>query len=155
MKNKLIVKFGVLVGVLVLLLIGFKYSDSLFQTDGGKVSEKKFEQMKDKDMEIIDTGVFIDEKLEKWYLENRKEKGEVVYEDKDHTYILVSLGKVKDPSTLLLLKGVKEQRGKLLVAYEPFDQAGDTSVDFPDDVRSSLIRVEGNYNNIQVVDVEE
>lgn len=118
------------------------------------MTQKEFEKLDDKEIEIIDTSLFIDEELEEWYFEHRKERGEYTYHDDGHTYILVSLGHVEDENTFLLIHGVKEKNGKLIIGYDNLILNDPPEIDFEDDIRSTLIRVEGEYKSVKAVKVE-
>jgi hypothetical protein len=119
------------------------------------MTESEFSKLKDKKMEVVDTKVFLDKDLEKWYFKNRQKKGVYVYPDGDDTYILVSLGRVKDKKTLLMVNGVKESHGKLLIGYDSLVMKNAPSIKFEDDIRSTLIRVQGKYDTVKVIDVKE
>lgn len=119
------------------------------------MTESEFNKLKDKEMEIMDTKVFLDEDLEKWYFEKRQQKGEYVYPDGDNTYILVSLGPVKNEKTFLMVNGVKERNGKLIIGYDTLVLKNPPSIKFEDDIRSALIRVKGKYDSVTFVAVKD
>lgn len=153
LKNKKIYLWiTVIVGV---LLIGAGIWIYQSKPMNGTMTEHEFNQLKDKEMEIVDTSVFLDEELEKWYYENRQVAGEYTYVNGDSTYILVSLGTVENENSFLLLNGVKELDGKLAVGYDTIVMNDVPSIKFEDDIRSTLVKVKGNYDKIHVIDVEE
>lgn len=119
------------------------------------MSEDEFNNLKDKEIEIIDTSIFYDEKIEKWYEENRKKKGEYIYHDGEHTFILLSVGEVEDEKTFLLLNGVKDVNGKLVVGYDTIVMDNAPTIEFKDNIRSTLFKVKGKINEIEVIDVLE
>lgn len=119
------------------------------------MTEKQFNHLKDKKMEVVDTSVFLDKKLEKWYYEKRQTKGTYLYKSGDSTYILVSAGKVKEKKTFLLLNGVKDIDGKLAIGYDTLVMKDVDNVKFEDSIRSTLVKVKGHYDQVHVIDVEE
>jgi len=149
LKKKIaIASFFILMIVLVFGFLAFK-SDVPPNT----MTQKEFEKLDDKEMEIIDTSLFLDERLEEWYFDKRKEKGEYVFHDGDHTYILVSLGHVKSENTFLMIHGVKEKNGKLILGYDALTLDDPPKIEFEDDIRSTLIRVKGKYNSVKTVNI--
>lgn len=141
----------------VVLVIGLGLGFSFYQSHHIKenMTEHEFSQLKNKKMEIVDTSVFMDDKLEQWYTENRKEKGLYLRQSGDSTYILVSLGEVKNKNTFLLLNGVKDVNGQLAIGYDQLVMEDVPNVKFEDGIRSTLVKVKGNYNKVTVVNVKE
>lgn len=119
------------------------------------MTEQEFRDLEDKEMEIVDTSVFLDKKLEDWYFGNRKEAGEYIYHSGDSTYILVSVGEVEDKNTFLLLNGVKEIKNRLVISYETIQMQDAPEIEFEDNIRSTLIKVEGKYEKVETVDISE
>lgn len=141
------------VGIILIVVIGaFLWVIESSQTKG-TMTEQEFKGLTDKEMEIVDTSVFLDEELKDWYYKNRKVAGEYTFPIDDSTYILVSVGEVEDENTFLLLNGVKEVKDKLVVSYETLKMENSPNIEFEDNIRSTLIKVEGNYQKVEVVQV--
>ena len=138
--------------ILIVVIGGFLWVIESSQTKGN-MTEQEFKGLTDKEMEIVDTSVFLDEELKDWYYKNRKVAGEYTFPIDDSTYILVSVGEVEDENTFLLLNGVKEVKDKLVVSYETLKMENSPNIEFEDNIRSTLIKVEGNYQKVEVVQV--
>lgn len=154
-KPKKKLGWSILAGVVLLGAIGggiYTYQNNQVESE---MTEKAFAELKDKPMEVIDTSAFSDKKLEKWYLKNRQTKGEFLFHKDGDTYILVSVGKVKNSDTYLLINGVKEEKDKLLIGYDTMEIEESSEIKFEDDIRAAVIKVEGNYDEINVIDVKE
>lgn len=120
------------------------------------VKESEFELLNDVPFQIIDTQYFSDADLGSWYAEKRKEAGEYTYESSEGTYVLISIGKVKNENTFLLLNGVKEKsEGKVIIGYDQVEIEGTTSIKLEDKIRATLILLDNNYGEIRAVRVEE
>lgn len=118
------------------------------------MKEEEFVKLKDKEMEVVDASVLYDEDLEKWYLENRPEKGEHIYQKDGNTYILLSIGSVENENTFLLINGVKENNGQLIVSYEALVMDNAPNIPFEDSIRSALIKVQGKYDKVKSVEIQ-
>lgn len=143
----------VLLSLLIIGFVGWWIYDSRPFPETMTLAE--FEKLKEKQMEIIDTSVFLDEELEEWYFKKRQEEGEYLYHSNDSTYILISLGMVEDENTFLLLNGVRERNGRLLISYDTLQLKDAPEIEFEDDIRSTLIRVDGIYDSIKLIHIEE
>lgn len=109
----------------------------------------KFADMKEVPVEILDTSAFSDENLEKWFLENQTKKGEFIYYDNTHTYILVSAGDKGNDNELIWLDGIRSVSDKLIVGYE-FKNGEEYGVKAKEDtIPTLLVRTEGEFKNVK------
>lgn len=153
MKKKIIL--SVSLGVLFVALcvgIGLNVKDS--NTSNNTFTEKQFEKMTDKSMEVIDTSFFEDDKMESWFEKHRKEKGSYTYQKGKDTYILISAGKVKNENTYMMLNGIKEDKDNLLVSYETLTVDDVPNIKFKDDFRTTLVKVKGNYDKVEIAKIK-
>lgn len=143
--------------IIISLMLILTFSIVLWMIKENQISntmtEEAFKTLDDVDIEIIDTSVFVDKGLESWYNENRKVEGVYTYHVDDNTYILVSAGEVNDKDTFLLLNGVKKQKDKLAVSYETITLKEVPEIDFEDNTRSTLIKVKGKHDKVNVVKI--
>lgn len=153
-KKKKWMKIVISLILLFAIGIGAGFGVNQYMSSSKTMTEKKFNKLEKIDFQVIDTSNFLDKKLEKWYNEKRKDKGVYQYQDKKDTYILVSLGKVKDNNTFLLLNGVKEKNGKIIIGYSELTMKNQ-NISFEDNIRSTLISVKGNHKNIKGIIVKE
>ena len=147
---------AVTVGLVVLIatIVAIEWFDP--SGDKGEIQATTFEELADVPFQVVDNSYFSDESLESWYMENRQEAGEYVYPSDEGTYILLSIGLVEDDNTFLLLNGAKEdENGNLVVGYDRIHVENTPEIEFEDDIRSTLVLVEGNYDDVKAVTVEE
>lgn len=113
----------------------------------------KFDDMEEVSFEILDTSAFNDENLEKWFVKNQSKKGEFVYYDNTHTYILVSGGEDVGENQLISLDGVRSMSDKLIVGYE-FKDGEDFGVIAKDGVTPSLLlRTKGEFQSVKGITI--
>lgn len=108
----------------------------------------KFDDLKEVQVEILDTSAFSDKNLEKWFLEKQPKKGEFIYYDNTHTYILVSAGDGGNDNELIWLDGIRAKSDKLIVGYE-FKNGEEYGVKSKEDhIPTLLVRTEGEFKGV-------
>lgn len=117
------------------------------------IDVKKFEDMKQLEIEIMDTSSFADKNLEKWFKVNQDVQGEHIYYDNTYTYILVT-GKEKSDE-IIWLDGVRTIGETLVVGYE-FKDGADYGIKKDSGITPTLmIRTKGEFKKVSGVIVKQ
>ena len=119
------------------------------------VKQDKFDDLKEVEVEIMDTSSFGDENLEKWFKENEAKKGETLYFDNTHTYVLVSAGKESKDNEIIWLDGLRSTKEALVVGYEFKDGKEYGVKNEGEHIPTLLIRTEGEFKKVKGVVVEK
>lgn len=119
------------------------------------VKQDKFDDLKEVEVEIMDTSTFSDEHLEKWFKENEAKKGEALYFDNTHTYILVSAGEESKDNEIIWLDGLRSAKETLVVGYEFKDGKEYGVKNEGKHIPTLLIRTEGEFKKVKGVVVEK
>lgn len=153
-------KIGLTLGALAILGGGAYYAVPAIQGDNVTTSEtmkmKEFEKLEDLKFEVLDTAAFSDKNLEKWFEENKVKEGEHLYFDNKHTYVLISPGKDSKGDETIWFDGLKKSgKDGLIVGYE-FVNAADLGIAVKEgELRTLLVRTEGEYKNATGLAVEK
>lgn len=156
LNNKLeLIGFALFI-VLVVIIIYFIPSHGKYSEPSGTVTETTFDEWEDVPYQVVDHSYFADEEMEAWFLENRQTAGEYVYQTDEGVYILLSLGTVESENTFLLLNGAKkDNKGELVIGYDQMTLEVSNEIEMEDDIRSTIVYVEGDYSEVKSVQVEE
>src|SRR5690625_5133155 len=105
--------------IILTLITVYGNLESFSNFNGEVLAEEDFNELEDVSFQILDTQHFTDKGLESWFLENRKTAGEYIYEEDGDVYILLSVGRVSDENTFIVLNGVKKgKRDQLTIGYD-------------------------------------
>lgn len=148
------------VGALAILGGGAFYAAPAIQENMTLQSETikmdDFKELKEAQFEVLDTAAFTDKNLEKWFEENKESKGEHLYFDNKHTYVLISPGKDAKGDTTIWFDGLKTSgKEKLVVGYDLMSAKELGIAVKEDELRTLLVRTEGEFKEVKSVSVEK